>query len=85
MSDLENLRNRHSYPSRESGERFTTLTQHNRYTPQDELREAMGELGNLTHPEALGDTGHPIFYNLLVFPRRHFACFLYHHEGGGYP
>ena len=44
----------------------------------------MGEPGNLTHPEAPGDTGHPIFYNLHGFPRRCFACFPYHHEGGGY-
>ena len=28
----------------------------------------MGEPGNHTHPEAPGDTDHPIFYNLPSFP-----------------
>ena len=84
MSDLENLCNHHSYPSRESGEHFTTLPQHNRYTSRDELREAMGEPGNLTRPEAPGDIDQPIFYSLPAFPQRRFSCFLYHHEGRGY-
>ena len=105
-AELENLRNRHSYPSIETrapllftpmdllpkiylhpvirGERHPILPQRNHYIPPSELREAMGELGNLTHPKAPGDIGHPIFYNLPAFPRCCFARFLYHHEGGGY-
>jgi len=66
------------------GERYPILPSRNRYAPPSELREAMGEPENLTHPEAPGYTGHSIFYNLLAFPRRRFALFPYHHEGGGY-
>jgi hypothetical protein len=33
------------------GEHYTILPQHNRYMPQNVLREAMGEPGNLTHSE----------------------------------
>ena len=88
--ELENLRNRPSYPSIEiatpyaftptdllpeiylhpviRGERYPILPSRNRYAPPSELREAMGEPGNHTHPEAPGDTDHPIFYNLPSFP-----------------
>ena len=45
----------------------------------------MVEPGNLTHPEASGDTDYPIFYNLPAFLRRCFACYPYDCEGGGYP
>ena len=104
--ELENLRNRPSYPSIEiatpfaftlidllleiylhlviRGERYPILPSCNRYAPPSELREAMGEPGNLTHPEAPGDTGHPIIYYLPAFPRRCFACYPYDHEGGRY-
>ena len=57
------------------GERYPILPSRNRYAPPSELREAMGEPENLTHPEAPGYTGHSIFYNLLAFPRRRFAHF----------
>ena len=104
--ELENLHNRHSCPSIETGapliftpidllieiylhpvirgERHPILPQRNHYIPPSELREAMGELGNLTHPKAPGDIGHPIFYNLTTFPHCCFARFSYHHDGGGY-
>jgi len=103
---LENLLNRHSYPSIETGaphvftpidhlpetylhpiirgERYPIIPLRNRYAPPSELRGTMGETGNLTYPEAPGDTDHPIFYNLPAFPCRCFAHFLYLHEGGGY-
>ena len=66
------------------GEHYPILPSHNRYAPLSELREAIGEPVNLTHPKALGDTSHPTFYYLPAFPCHHFACFPYHHEGGGY-
>ena len=104
--ELENLHNRHSYPSIETraphiftpidllpeiylhpiirGERYPILPSRNHYAPLSELREAMEEPGNLTHPKAPGDIGHPIFYNLTTFPHCCFARFSYHHDGGGY-
>jgi len=66
------------------GERYPILPSRNRYAPPSELREAMEEPGNLTHPKAPGDTGHPIIYYLPAFPRRCFACYPYDHEGGRY-
>ena len=66
------------------GERYPIFPPRNRYAPPSELRQAMGEPGNLTHPKASGDTSHPTFYYLPAFPRRRFARYPYDHERGGY-
>jgi hypothetical protein len=64
---------------------YAPLPHFTHHTPFARLMQVMGDSSSLTHPEALGDNGHPTFYwGRTAFPRRHFVRIPYHHEGGGY-
>jgi hypothetical protein len=64
------------------GERYPITPARTSCVPPVELRQAMGEPRNLSHPLASEDTGHSTFYyGLSIFHRRRFVRFPYHHEG----